>query len=68
MDTIIGAIQTEMIVTITESKTNFLLIQKLPQGWGTKEVSKTVIEMLLPYKEKIKTIITGTEQNLPLMK
>lgn len=55
MDTVIGAKQTEMMVTITEGKTNLVLIQKLPEGWNVKEVSKTVTAMLLPYMDKLNT-------------
>lgn len=58
MDTIIGAEKKEIILTMTERKTNFVMIKKLPMGKDSKQVSKEVIAMLLPYKDKLKTITT----------
>ena len=34
------------------------MIKKLPMGRNSKEVSKQVYKMLLPYKDKLKTITT----------
>ena len=58
MDTIIGKTQSEAILTITERKTNFIMIKKLPMGRSSKAVSKVVYKMLLPFKNKLKTITT----------
>lgn len=63
MDTMIGSAQSEVMLTITERKTNFIMAKKLPMGKDSKELAKSVITMLLPYKDKLKTITTdnGTE-------
>ena len=58
MDTIIGDSQKDVMLTITERKTNFIMMRKLPMGKDSKQVSKEVIAMLLPYKDKLKTITT----------
>ena len=58
MDTIIGKTQSEAILTITERKTNFIMMKKLPMGRNSKEVSKQVYKMLLPFKDKLKTMTT----------
>ena len=63
MDTIIGANQSEVILTVTERKTNLVMTRGLPRGKDSKEVAKVLANMLLPYKDIIKTITTdnGTE-------
>src|SRR5690554_540737 len=63
MDTLIGKEPSEVIVTITERKTNFIMAQQLPAGKNSKKLAKVVTRMLLPYKDKLKTITTdnGTE-------
>lgn len=58
MDTIIGDKQSEAILTITERKTNFIMIKKLPHGRNSQQVSKEVISLLLPYMYRLKTITT----------
>jgi len=58
MDTIIGNGQKEIILTMTERNTNFIMMRKLPMGKDSKQVCKEVIAMLLPYKDKLKTITT----------
>jgi len=58
MDTMIGATPCEAILTITERKTNFIMIRKLPMGRNSKQISKQVYSMLLPFKDKLKTITT----------
>jgi IS30 family transposase len=58
MDTIIGPNNSEAILTITERKMNYLMIRKLPKGKDSKEVSKEVCRMLLPFKDNLKTITT----------
>jgi IS30 family transposase len=42
----------------TKRKTNFTMIKKLPKGKDSKELAKEVFELLLPYKENLKTITT----------
>jgi IS30 family transposase len=63
MDTMIRKEQSEVMVTITERKTNFIMAEKLPTGKDSKELAKAVITMLLHYKDKLKAITTdnGTE-------
>lgn len=58
MDTIIGDKQSEAILTITERKTNFIMMKKLPHGRNSRQVSKEVITLLLPYMDRLKTITT----------
>ncbi|PLB85219.1 hypothetical protein C0T31_12095 [Dysgonamonadaceae bacterium] len=58
MDTIIGPNHSEAILTITERKTNYLMIQKLPKGRDSEELAKEVFKILLPFKDKLKTITT----------
>lgn len=59
MDTIIGgATQSEAILTLTERKTNYLLIRKLPKGKDSGGVVKEVFKALLPFKDILKTITT----------
>ena len=63
MDTIVGPKNCGAIVTIIERSTNLLLMRKLNHGKNAKELAKTVIGLLWPYKEYVKTITTdnGTE-------
>ena len=51
------------IVTLTERSTNMLFMRKLDKGKNARELARTVVKMLEPYKEYIKTITTdnGTE-------
>jgi IS30 family transposase len=58
MDTIIGPNHSETILTITERKTNYRMIQKLPKGRDSGELAKEVFKILLPFKNKLKTITT----------
>jgi IS30 family transposase len=58
MDTIIGAHQQGAILTLTERKTNFIIIKKLESGKNAKGVKKQVIDALLPYKNYVHTITT----------
>lgn len=59
MDTLIGKEPSEVIVTITERKTNFIMAKELPAGRNSKKLAKVVTRMLLPYKDKLKTITTN---------
>jgi IS30 family transposase len=62
IDLIIGAEGKGAILTIVERKTKFLLMEKL-KGKNAKELAKTMINVMLPYKNCIKTITSdnGTE-------
>ena len=63
MDTIIGKDGRGDIVTLIERSTNMLFMRKLDKGKNAKELAQTVVKMLMPYKEYIKTVTTdnGTE-------
>lgn len=58
MDTIVGVKHKEFILTITERKTNYVMMKKLPMGKESKHLAREVVNMLMPYKDKIKTITT----------
>lgn len=62
VDLIVGAEHKGAIVTVVERKTKFLFMKKL-RGKNAKELSKSLIDLLLPYKGCIKTITSdnGTE-------
>ena len=63
MDTIIGKNEKGAILTLTERKTNFILMENLKSGKKAKELAKAVIRLLYPYRNSIHTITTdnGTE-------
>ena len=63
MDTIVGKDGRGAIVTLTERSTNMLFMRKLDKGKNARELARTVVKMLGPYKEYIRTITTdnGTE-------
>lgn len=63
MDTIVGKGNHGAIVTLIERSTNMLFMRKLPKGKNAKELARTVIHLLRPFKEYIKSITTdnGTE-------
>ncbi len=58
MDTIIGKDGKDAIVTLVERHTNFVLARKLPEGKNAKALAQVVINMLLPYIGKIRSITT----------
>ena len=58
MDTIVGPGKNDVILTITERSTNFILIKKLPYGKNPTELALEVFYLLLPFKRAIKTITT----------
>jgi IS30 family transposase len=62
VDLIIGAEGKGAIVTIVERKTKFLFMEKL-KGKNAKELAQSMINIMLPYKDSIKTITSdnGTE-------
>ena len=58
MDTIIGKNEKGAILTLTERKTNFVLMEKLKYGKKAKELAKVAIRLLYPYRNSIHTITT----------
>jgi IS30 family transposase len=62
IDLIIGAEGKGAILTIVERKTKFLFMEKL-KSKNAKELAKSMVNTLLPYKNNIKTITSdnGTE-------
>ncbi len=56
VDTIIGKNHKGAIVTIVERTTAFFMMRKLDKGKDAKNLSKQIIDMLLPYKEHILSI------------
>ena len=63
MDTIVGNNNQGAILTIVERSTNMLFMKKLKHGKNADELAQTVITLLAPYKEIVKTVTTdnGTE-------
>lgn len=63
MDTIVGRGNHGAIVTLIERSTNMLFMRKLTKGKNAKELARTVIHLLSPFKEHIQSITTdnGTE-------
>lgn len=63
MDTIVGKGNHGAIVTLIERSTNMLFMRKLPKGKNAKELARTVVHLLRPFKEHIRSITTdnGTE-------
>lgn len=57
MDTIVDSYG-HAILTLTERSTNFLLMEKLPQGRKAKPTAKVALRMLFPYRDTIRTITT----------
>lgn len=58
MDTIVGKDGKGAIVTLTERRTNMLLMERLPQGKHPEPLAKVVIRLLFPYRHTIRTITT----------
>ena len=63
MDTIVGRGNHGAIVTLIERSTSMLFMRKLKKGKNAKELARTVIHLLSPFKEHVKSITTdnGTE-------
>ena len=63
MDTIVGKDGHGAIVTLTERSTNMLFMRKLNKGKNAKELARTVVHLLAPFKACVKSITTdnGTE-------
>lgn len=58
MDTIIGKNEKGAILTLTERKTNFILMEKLKYGKNAVELAKVAVRLLYPYKNNVHTITT----------
>ena len=58
MDTIIGKGNRGAILTLTEKNTSMLFMRKLNKGKDAKELARTVVRILMPYKASIKSITT----------
>lgn len=56
IDTIIGENQKGAILTITERKTGFLLMERMKFGKQAEELAKAAIRMLFAYKNTVHTI------------
>lgn len=70
IDTIIGKDNKGAIVTLTERKTNFLIMEKLEKGKNARELARVVVRLLLPYKNLFtrSPLITGLNlQNMNLL-
>lgn len=63
MDTIVGKGNHGAIVTLIERSSSMLFMRKLPKGKSAKELALSVIRMLAPFKQYVKSITTdnGTE-------
>lgn len=63
IDLIVGKNNKGAMVTIVERTTAMLMIKKLKKGKNAQSLADTVIDMLLPYKDVVKSITSdnGTE-------
>ena len=57
MDTIVDS-HGHAILTLTERSTNFILMERLPQGRKALPTAKAVVRLLLPYRDKVRSITT----------
>lgn len=57
LDTIVNSYG-HAIVTLTERSTNYILMERLPQGRKALPTAKTVAKLLFPYRESLLTITT----------
>ena len=57
MDTIVDSFG-HAILTLTERSANFILMAKLPQGRKAIPTARTVVRLLFPYRNTLKTITT----------
>lgn len=58
MDTIIGKGNHGAILTLTEKSTGMLFMRKLNKGKDAKELAKSVVRLLMPYRAFLKSITT----------
>jgi IS30 family transposase len=56
IDTITGKEGKGAILTLTEGKTGFLLMEKLVSGKQAIPLSKVAVRLLYPYQERVHTI------------
>jgi IS30 family transposase len=56
IDLIVGKENRGAMVTIVERTTSMIMIRKLKNGKNADELAKTVIDMMMPYKEFVKSI------------
>ncbi len=56
IDLIVGKNNKGAMVTIVERKTAMVMIRKLKNGKNAESLADTVVEMLLPYKNSVKSI------------
>ncbi|KAA6337023.1 hypothetical protein EZS27_014861 [termite gut metagenome] len=63
IDTMVGKENQGAILTVTERKTGFLLMRKLPKGKNAQALAKELYLLLLPYKKFVHSITSdnGTE-------
>lgn len=57
MDTIVDSYG-HAILTLTERSTNFILMERLPEGRKAAPTAKAVVRLLFPYRSKVRTITT----------
>lgn len=57
MDTIVDGYG-HVILTLTERSTNYILMEKLPQGKKAKALAKVAVRLLFPFREHVLTITT----------
>lgn len=57
MDLIVDGYQ-HAILTLVERSTNMLMMEKLPYGKKSIPIAKKVVQLLMPYRQTIKTITT----------
>ena len=57
MDTIVDSYG-HAILTLTERSTNFILMERLPMGRKAMPVAETVVRLLFPYRDTVRTITT----------
>ncbi len=57
MDLIVDP-QQNAIVTLTERRTNFILMERLPEGKKAVPLAKTVVRLLFAWRQGVKTITT----------
>ncbi len=58
LDTIVGKDNKGAIVTLTERKTNFILMERLKHGKNAIEAAKVIVRLLFPYRNHVKSITT----------
>lgn len=57
MDLIVDGYK-HVILTLVERSTNMLMMEKLPYGKKAVPVARTMVRLLMPYRETVKTITT----------